>query len=57
VRSLLRSLSPEDRELFYFDLTQLEWQQYLADYMGGVRRFLLKEDTSTLPAARKRYKM
>jgi fatty acyl-CoA reductase len=57
VRSSLRSLSPEDRQLFYFDLTQLHWQQYLADYMRGVLRFLLKEDTSTLPAARKRYKM
>jgi fatty acyl-CoA reductase len=57
VRSLLSSLSPEDQELFYFDLTQLQWQKYLADYMAGMRYFLLKEDTSTIPAARKRYKM
>jgi len=57
VRSLLSSLSPEDQELFYFDLTQLQWQQYLADYMAGMRYFLLKEDTSTIPEARKRYKM
>jgi fatty acyl-CoA reductase len=57
IRSLLSSLSSEDQELFYFDLTQLQWQQYLADYMAGTRYFLLKEDTSTIPAARKRYKM
>jgi len=57
IRSLLGSLSSEDQELFYFDLTQLQWQQYLADYMAGTRYFLLKEDTSTIPAARKRYKM
>jgi fatty acyl-CoA reductase len=57
IRSLLNSLSSEDRELFYFDLTQLQWRQYLADYMAGSRYFLLKEDTSTLSAARKRYKM
>jgi len=57
VRSLLSNLSSEDQELFYFDLTQLQWRQYLADYMAGARYFLLKEDTSTIPAARKRYKM
>ena len=57
VRSLLSSLSSEDQELFYFDLTQLQWRQYLADYMAGLKYFLLKEDTSTLSAARKRYKL
>ena len=57
IRSLLSSLSSKDQELFYFDLTQLQWQQYLADYMAGTRYFLLKDDTSTIPAARKRYKM
>jgi len=57
ISSLLSSLSSKDQELFYFDLTQLQWQQYLADYMAGARYFLLKDDTSTIPAARKRYKM
>ena len=55
VTSLLRSLSSEDKELFYFDLTQLQWTQYLADYVAGTRHFLLKEDTNTAPAARKRH--
>ena len=54
VTSLETSLSSEDKELFYFDLTQLQWTQYLADYVAGMRHFLLKEDINTAPAARKR---
>jgi fatty acyl-CoA reductase len=56
IRSLLSSLSPEDRTLFYFDVTRLQWRDYLADYIAGIRLFLLRETTSTLPDARKRYK-
>ena len=55
VTSLLRSLSSEDQEVFYFDLTQLRWTQYLADYVAGMRHFLLKDDINTAPAARKRH--
>lgn len=57
VRSLLSTLSPEDKELFYFDLTQLNWKEYLKAYVAGIRLFLLKENESTLPMARKRYKI
>ncbi|XP_069698280.1 putative fatty acyl-CoA reductase CG5065 isoform X2 [Periplaneta americana] len=56
VRSLLSSLSPQDKDIFYFDLTQLEWKKFLKTYMAGIRFFLLKENESTLPAARKRYR-
>jgi fatty acyl-CoA reductase len=55
IRSLLSSLSHEDRELYCFDITRLQWRDYLADYIAGIRLFLLREDTSTLPDARKRY--
>jgi len=56
IRSLLSSLSHEDRELFCFDVTRLQWRDYLAEYIAGIRLFLLRESTSTLPDARKRYK-
>ncbi|PSN33946.1 hypothetical protein C0J52_19348 [Blattella germanica] len=57
VRALLKSLSPADRAIFNFDLSELDWNKYLLNYMLGLRTFVLKEDPSTLPASRKRYRM
>ena len=57
VQSLLEQLTPEDRNIFYFDIKQLNWASYLERCVMGVRQFILKDDLSTLPEARKRYKM
>lgn len=50
---LLDYLSDEDKETFYFDVRQIDWTAYIETYILGARRFILKDDPSTLPAARK----
>ncbi len=50
---LLEQMSPEDRRTFYFDVRTIDWASYLETYALGTRRFILKDDPSTLPAARR----
>lgn len=57
VRSLLAKLTPEDCDIFGFDIKKLNWNEYLESCVKGVRQYILKDDLSTLPQARKRYKM
>ena len=37
---------------FPMDLHELDWNQYFTDYVLGIRKYLLKEDHSTIPEAR-----
>ena len=53
VLKLHEQLTGSDRKTFAFDVRELEWPSYWDDYVLGMRRFILKEDNSTLPAARK----
>ncbi|PSN50044.1 putative fatty acyl-CoA reductase [Blattella germanica] len=55
-RSLLAKLSPHDRTIFNFDILQVDWAEYLADCVKGMRLHILKEGSSTLPSARNRHK-
>ncbi|PNF39259.1 hypothetical protein B7P43_G16960 [Cryptotermes secundus] len=55
VRSLLGKLTPEDRDIFNFDIKQLNWNEYIESCVKGVRQHILKDDMSTLAFARKRY--
>jgi fatty acyl-CoA reductase len=55
VRSLFAKLTPEDHEIFNFDIKQLNWHEYLGSCVEGVREHILKDDMSTLPFAKKRY--
>jgi fatty acyl-CoA reductase len=57
MQSLLEQLTPEDRDIFYFDMKNLNWASYLERCVKGVRQYILRDDPSTLPKARKRYKM
>lgn len=51
--SLWKTLSPEDKETFYFDISKFDWKAYFETYVIGTRCFILKESLDTLPAARK----
>lgn len=57
VKHLNSILSEEDREKFYFDVRNIDWRKCLKDYVLGIRGFLLKENPSTLPAARRHVQM
>ncbi|XP_032525647.2 putative fatty acyl-CoA reductase CG5065 [Danaus plexippus] len=52
VQALCRSLSPEDRDTFDFDVTNINWDGYIESYVLGIRRFLFKESPHTLPKSR-----
>lgn len=54
VQSLWKSLDAKDKDLFFFDMSQLDWDKYFFVYTSGVRQYLLKDDPSTIPAALKR---
>ncbi|EFX70381.1 hypothetical protein DAPPUDRAFT_61438 [Daphnia pulex] len=50
---LMEEMSDQDRKIFYFDVRQIEWKKYFDVYVLGTRRFILKDDISTLSIARR----
>ncbi|KAL4225214.1 Fatty acyl-CoA reductase 2 [Mactra antiquata] len=46
-------LSPEDRKTFVFNPKTIDWPTYMETYCLGTKRFVLKEEISQLPQARK----
>ncbi|XP_038598268.1 fatty acyl-CoA reductase 2 [Tachyglossus aculeatus] len=53
---LMGQLTPEDQNLFNFDVRKLDWFEYVENYCIGTKKYLLKEDMSRLPAARQHLK-
>ncbi|XP_068622040.1 putative fatty acyl-CoA reductase CG5065 [Battus philenor] len=51
--SLQKRISEEDNKIFYTDVSNLDRQEYLKDYVLGARQFVCKEDPANLPRARK----
>ena len=46
-------MSAKDRQIFYFNVRDINWRAYFETYILGTRRFILKDDISTLPEAKK----
>lgn len=55
VVNAFETMSPTDKEIFKFDLAKLSWESYMRDYYMGMRQYILKDEISTIPAAKKRY--
>ncbi|XP_075227257.1 fatty acyl-CoA reductase wat-like [Lycorma delicatula] len=55
-QDLWKSLDQKDKEIFPFNVEDINWEEYLCDYMRGIRQYMLKDDLSTIPAAKKRPK-
>nr|XP_022899728.1 putative fatty acyl-CoA reductase CG5065 [Onthophagus taurus]XP_022899729.1 putative fatty acyl-CoA reductase CG5065 [Onthophagus taurus] len=53
VRTLTMAMSDSDRKEFCFDVSQINWEEYIENYVLGIRKFIFKEDLDTLPKARK----
>jgi len=49
VVQLQEQLGEMDRKIFNFDITDVNWKQYVDTYVQGVRKFVFKEDESTIP--------
>lgn len=53
VRELLADVRrAKDGDEFGVDVRRLVWDDYIRDYMLGIRKYVLKDDAATLPAAR-----
>lgn len=50
---LLGQMSPADRKIFDFNINDLDWRTYIESYVLGTRKFVLKDDPSTFPTAKK----
>lgn len=55
VQQLWKKLSPQDQEIFFFNMADLNWSEVINMSMFGIRTYLMKEDPSTIPIALKRY--
>ncbi|XP_047476457.1 putative fatty acyl-CoA reductase CG5065 [Penaeus chinensis] len=53
VQGLWESLSETDQKTFNFALSALHWPTYMEQYCLGTKRYVMKEELSTLPTARK----
>lgn len=45
---------PYDREVFNVDITGLDWDSYIRQYMLGIRKYILKDSIETIPIAQKK---
>ncbi|CAH2001238.1 unnamed protein product [Acanthoscelides obtectus] len=53
VRNLVSTLNEVDKEVFCFDVAKIDWNKYIEDYVLGIRRFIFKEERTSLPKARR----
>lgn len=51
VRNLWHRLSDKDKDIFFFDMTQLDWDLFLQQYFRGIRQYLLHDPLDTIPQA------
>lgn len=49
---LLDSMTDQDRQIFYFDVRNISWKDYFVTYVLGARRFILKDDLSSMSLAK-----
>ncbi|CAK1592974.1 unnamed protein product [Parnassius mnemosyne] len=55
VREMWRSLSGADRAVFPFSISEMSWDYMTETFLLGIRVYLVKDDVSTLPEARKKW--
>lgn len=51
VKNLWQRLSNRDKDIFFFDMSQLDWDLFLQHYFRGIRQFLLNDPLETIPEA------
>lgn len=54
-RKVWSELSSRDKEVFPFDIKLIDWETYHINELYGIRKYVLKEELSNLPAAKKKY--
>ncbi|XP_048488094.1 fatty acyl-CoA reductase wat isoform X1 [Plutella xylostella] len=51
-RQLWDDTSEEDKRLFPFSMTSVDWSEYFSQYLAGIRKYIFKESEDTLPQAK-----
>ncbi|XP_045465613.1 fatty acyl-CoA reductase wat-like [Harmonia axyridis] len=52
VRNMLANMTAEDKQIFFCDLKELNWEVFFTIYIKGLRVYLLQDDLSTLDRAK-----
>ncbi|XP_063632599.1 fatty acyl-CoA reductase wat-like isoform X1 [Cydia splendana] len=55
VRAVWGSLDPSDRVVFPFNMSEMSWDYHAETFIVGLRVYLVKDDLSTLPEAKKKW--
>lgn len=53
--ALWRSCSPKDKEIFPFDIADMDWDVHAQAHTLGLRVYLVKDDIHTLEKGRKKW--
>lgn len=57
VKELINEIAAtEDHNDFMCDVKKLDWDEYLKNYVFGIRKYILKDDLSSMDGARKTVK-
>ncbi|XP_023334879.1 putative fatty acyl-CoA reductase CG5065 [Eurytemora carolleeae] len=51
-QELFNSLSPDDKLEFNFSVESISWDIFINNFVQGLRKYVLKQDPSTIPATR-----
>lgn len=54
-QKMLKRMAFNDRELFNFDVTTIDWRNYFSAYTQGLRVYIYKDPIETLPEGRKHH--
>ncbi|XP_042223958.1 putative fatty acyl-CoA reductase CG5065 isoform X2 [Homarus americanus] len=52
-KCLWNTLSPTDKEVYHFDVEDLDWDDYIETYQKGCKQYIMKEDLKDVPQARR----
>ncbi|KAF5284905.1 hypothetical protein FQA39_LY16860 [Lamprigera yunnana] len=52
---ILRKMTAEDRQLFFHDLKELNWDEYFTEYIKGIRVHLIGDPLHTMDAAKSKW--
>ncbi|CAH0712993.1 unnamed protein product, partial [Brenthis ino] len=55
VREMWKSLSAQDQAVFPFSMAEMSWDYMAETFLLGLRVYLVKDDLSTMPEARKKW--
>lgn len=54
VKELSKTLTPGDRALFDFDISNLNWEEFFYTYVRGIRLYLIKDTFETIEEGKRK---